>query len=216
MENIFAKYIREGRVRNHEQLRAVYHQLLMHTHPDATGTDQSAESFIGLGQQYSEARQLLDELSGDQASTVGSSAPNVRLSFFRHLEELDRLDMPFTFDRRRLQQQISAARAKANQLFEQWRPQQAELYSAAQRSYDQIKHEKHWVPYTFHTFYFNLRPVFHNITAYHLTGLPLYKKQLRQNLDAILHHLELKHHDALRDYILFLIQDIEDGPALFD
>ena len=63
--------------------------------------------------------------------------------------------------------------------------------------------------------YKNLRPIFFNLSNYHITGLEFYKKQLKRNLNQILKRLEDNNFLDLKKFLVFLINDIENGPAVF-
>lgn len=60
----------------------------------------------------------------------------------------------------------------------------------------------------------NVSPVFHNIITYHLTGIGLHERQVKQNLSEILQRLLDGGYSALRDFLLLLIQDMEAGAAV--
>jgi hypothetical protein len=62
----------------------------------------------------------------------------------------------------------------------------------------------------------NVRPILHNIIAFHLTGQKIYAKQARQNLSAILHLLKERGCPSLHDFILVLLEDINNGASLLD
>jgi hypothetical protein len=60
----------------------------------------------------------------------------------------------------------------------------------------------------------NVRPLVHNLVAYHLTGRELYAKQAKQNLSAIMHRLTERSCIAFRDFLSMLLDDMKNGPAV--
>jgi hypothetical protein len=100
-------------------------------------------------------------------------------------------------------------------MFRRWGARGIDFYGKADQEFDKIKNEKPEGPYLKKALGLNLIPVFHNIIMFHLTGRMVYKKQVRQNLDAILDRLKKSHHLAMKEYIEFLVSDMEDGAALF-
>ena len=73
--------------------------------------------------------------------------------------------------------EIEELKAEAYSHFISWKGEYGRLYSDSDRDYDRLKTERPSGPYMKHALAVNVSPVFHNIVAYHLTGMPLYKKQ---------------------------------------
>jgi hypothetical protein len=71
-------------------------------------------------------------------------------------------------------------------------------------------------PYLKHALALNVRPIYHNIIAFHLTGQGLYAKQAQQNISAVMHRLSEKGCHALHGFITFLFKDIKNGAAVLD
>jgi hypothetical protein len=211
-DNVFSRSIREGRIRDLQQLRSAYRSLVMKTHPDAIGSDGLASRFVALSSDYEEARAALE-------SRVPATAPsrprNHRLAYYQEMQRLQTLDVPYTFHRAENLQAIAAARRRARECFVTWNAMHAKLYAQAQKEYDGLKAGKPSGPYMKNALALNVSPVFHNIIAYHLTGAGVYRKQVRQNLNAILLRLIDEGYSSLRDFLLLLIQDMEIGPAVF-
>ena len=55
-ENIFVKYINAGKIRNLIDLKKIFHQLVMETHPDAVGSDRLVEKYISYQNDYEAAK----------------------------------------------------------------------------------------------------------------------------------------------------------------
>jgi len=208
MENIFIKYIQQGKIASLEELKRTYRQIVMKTHPDAVGSDSLVEEYIECRHCYEEARALFEnEVQHHQIS-------DYRLLFYKEYYSLERSDKPYAFNKYYFSRnQIELTKQRASEYFRKWQPERNELYEQANRIYDQIKLEKPRGPYMKHALLFNLSPVFHNILSYELTGLQFYQKQLKQNFAAVLFQLEQRQFHKLVEFIQFLIADMEQGPV---
>jgi hypothetical protein len=214
MKNIFLRRIRDGSIRSLEDLKGEYHRLVMRTHPDAVGSDDLVESFIAYSGYYEEAKKVLARMGSAPAPFVGA-AENYRLLFYREFYRLERIDKPYAFNKYYVTQvEIRDARQHSEEYFAKWRPDLISLYRRAQEHYDLIKKEKPRGPYMKYAMLFNLSPVFHNILSYQMTGLVFYKKQLKQNLAAVLSKLEERDMTELVQLIQLLIDDMDKGPAI--
>jgi len=213
------------------QLRGAYRALVLRTHPDAVGSERLLDRYLALSSQYEEARRLLGEAGGSRAAPPAGAAPeaapgtvprptaatarNHRLLYFRALHQLERVDKPYSFHREENRARISELKARARAAFKAWNGA-VELFDAADRDYDHLKAEKPVGPYLKDALAINVSPVFFNIVAFHLTGSPIYQQQVRQNLKAVLQKLADHHCTALRGFLEVLIDDMKDGPAVFD
>ncbi len=207
MENKLLKYIKDGRITNIGELRRLYRRIVLRTHPDSIGSDKLVNEFIEFSNYYEEAKALLVPINVDQ---------NHRLHFFRAMSLLERIELPYNQDKQTKRSRIDAIKNEAHAHFVKWKGDCAELYELANREYDSIQKEKPRGPYRKHALYANLRPVFHNIVAYHLSGSSLYQRQIRQNLEAVMLRLKERHFFSLSDYLKLLIEDMKNGPAVFD
>ncbi len=226
MENIFLRYMREGRIRNLEDLKGAYRALVMKTHPDAVGSDALVEEYIRYSGFYEEAKAVFaapsaaagaGAVAGDAARPTGGTEapPDYRLLFYREFYTLERLDLPYAFNKYYYtRMQIETARRKSFEYFSRWQGGSAELYGKAQAEYGLIKAEKPRGQDGKYAMLFNLTPVLHNILSYQMTGLAFYKKQLKQNFSAVLSKLEERGALNLIAFIRFLIRDMENGPAI--
>jgi curved DNA-binding protein CbpA len=215
MENIFVKYIREGRIRNLDELKSAYRRIVMKTHPDAVGSDDLVEKYIQYSGFYEEAKSIFAQARMEPAVIKADEPTDYRLLFYREFYTLERLDKPYAFNKYYFTQaEIQASRLRSFEYFSKWKSESIGLYTEAQRQYDQIKAEKPRGPYMKYAMLFNLSPVLHNILAYQMTGLPFYKKQLKQNLSAVFAKLEERRMQSLLDFIRLLITDMENGPAI--
>ena len=180
MDNIFIRYINQGKIGSLDDLKRTYRQIVMKTHPDAVGSDRLVEQYIECRNYYEEAKAIFENIE---------KHPNLdyRLQFYKEFYRLERIDKPYAFNKYYFsRKQIELSRQRAFDFFCRWQPDRIELYEQANRIYDQIKVEKPRGPYMKHALLFNLSPVFHNILSYQLTGLQFYRKQLKQNFAAVL------------------------------
>ena len=222
--NPLVRLIESGRVSTNAQLRSAYRTLVLKTHPDAVGSDRLLDRYLALSADYEEARRLLPEparsparpTAGSPASPPAVPPENHRLSYYRALRGLERIDKAYTFHRQRNLARIAELKGAARAAFAAWNPASLALYDAADRDYDRIKSEKPVGPYLNDALALNVGPVFHNILAFHLTGSSFYRQQVRQNLQAVLQKLARHGCDALRGFLEILIDDMKDGAALFD
>jgi len=213
MKNVFIQLIDEGRIPSLDALKRAYRRLVMKTHPDAIGSNHLVKEFLEFSEFYEEAKAYLSKQYQHLPSGVPPSVKNYRLEFFRQLKKLEAIDTPYTY--RRDWKQITPIKAAALEMFEKWGINDIELYITADIEYDRVKSEKPEGPYLKKALGLNLLPVFHNVIMFHLTGRIVYQKQVRQNLNAILDRLNLSGYVALREYIEFLVADMENGAAIF-
>jgi curved DNA-binding protein CbpA len=213
MQNIFMKYIQDGRIKNLEELRRVYRRLVLKTHPDTVGSDRLAHEFMELHASYEEAQDFLYSSESSPKQDYKEHTDNNRLAFYVQLMRLERTDTPFNFFKKRDEKKVSMLKAETYRCFREWRKDLSELYVKANQQYDQLKKEKPLGPYRKHALYYNLHPFFHNITAFQVLGNEFYFHQLKQNLNAVVARLEEREFFALKDYLLFLIHDAENGSA---
>lgn len=215
MENPLARLINEGKIRNLQQLKSTYRTLVMKTHPDAVGSDKLVEEYLSLSSYYEEARRLFENRNGQQGEPGKADELNHRLAYFQLLKKLEPIDKPYSFHRQRNSTTIRALQDEAQFHFRNWDGRHEPLYLAADREFDRIKSEKPSGPYMQHALAINISPIFHNIVAYHLTGMSFYRKQVNQNLKAILQRLVAEGYPALKEFIELLISDMDHGPAVF-
>jgi hypothetical protein len=209
MGNIFIRYIDQGKIRSLDELKRTYRQIVRKTHPDAVGSDRLVEKYLECRNCYEEARAILE------SQEERREPPDYRLLFYQEYYRLQRIGMPFAFNRHYFNREaVEQCRQRAREYFGKWREDRVGLYTEANRIYDQIKLEKPRGPYRKHALLFNLSPVFHNILSYQLTGLQFYRQQLRQNFAAVMFQLEQRGFHKLVEFVQFLIDDMEDGPAM--
>jgi len=213
--NPFIRLIEEGRITCLEDLRRSYRKIVMRTHPDASG-DSTALEFVTFSHFYEEAKGLLLNTASTTAEASEDLTANPRLQFYQRLQRIESLDMPYQFRRKEHHAEIRALRMDAADLFGAWKAAQTRLYETAERQQRQIWTDKPSGPYMKHALALNIRPVLHNVISFHLTGRPVYKRQARQNIRAIMTRLEEEGYSAFKEYLSLLIKDMENGPALFD
>jgi hypothetical protein len=216
-DNIFIKLIRDGRIGTLGELKRAYHRVVMRTHPDAVGSDRLVDVYIRYSSNYEEAVNLLTRSRPDPGPPPVEERVNHRLLFFREFYRLETIDKPYAFKKfYHTEEEIELCRKRALEHFQNWKPQSVRLYREANACYDQVKRERPSGPYMKEALLLNLTPVFHNITCFHVIGLELYRRQLKQNLPAVLARLKDRGFHQLVEYIGFLIADMENGPAIHD
>src|SRR5271157_237774 len=122
--------------------------------------------------------------------------------------------MPYAFHPVENVERINMTKKRAVKELSIWKPDIAELYAKAGEEYLSLKSEKPTGPYLKHALALNVRPIYHNIIAFHLTGQGLYAKQAQQNISAVMHRLSEKGCHALHGFITFLFEDIKNGAAV--
>jgi len=216
MSNVLVRLIHEGKIRTLQDLKSAYHTLVMKTHPDAVGSERHLESFLELSSQYGEARAYLASAEDRQSDSEKDGIINHRLGFFRQLHFIESLEMPYAFRKNENIDKLHLAKETAMNELSGWRKDLPELYKRADMEYVGIKNLKPMGPYLTHALALNVRPLIHNLVAYHLTGRDLYAKQARQNLSGIMHRLTANGCVALREFLSILLEDMKNGAAVLD
>ena len=215
MNNTLIQLIVDGRIRTLEDLRSTYHKLAMQTHPDAVGSDKLVRKFLEFSDQYEEAKAYLAQSKADLSSTE-TSRTNHRLEFYKQLHLIESLEMPYAFHTDENQESIAAAKQLAISALSKWNPTVVELYAKADSDHLSIKREKPRGPYLKHALALNIRPIIHNIVAFHLTGQEVYARQSQQNLNAIMQKLADQGWNALYGLLTFMIEDLKNGAAVLE
>lgn len=218
MENIFINLIKNGKIHNPDELKKAFRKIAKKTHPDIVGSDQFVQKFIQFKKNYEDAKQYLKLIHSIPEENVTTSEKNFRFLFFQELKKLDTLELPRNKNKK-IEDKINATKESLSNYFKKWRENYFELFLSANNEYQQIKDEK--PKYNLEnlrkpSLYKNLRPVFFNLSNYHITGLEFYKKQLKRNLNSIIERLEKNNFFALKKFLLFLIEDMENGPAVLE
>jgi hypothetical protein len=220
MENYFIKLIREGSIHSTEDLKRTFRLIAKKTHPDTAGTDRYVKEFMLFMEQYEEALKFLHELIGKERKVKEEVKINYRLSFYRQLIDIYFLEgYSLMTKRKETNTKISGAFINGADFFEKWQPSLAGLCKTGLADYEMIKNEKQKnvisnirkLP-----LFLNLRPILFNVAKYHITGLEFYKKQTGQNLDAVINRLEETGHIDFKEFLVFMINDMNNGPAIFD
>jgi len=214
--NPFIRLILGGRISSVEELKRSYRRIVMKTHPDALGSQDRTDEFVAFSSYYEEAKDLLFKRDHATTEKAAIAKANSRLQFFQKIERLETLDMPYAFHRDEHRSEIRSLRREAEELFHAWNPDKGDMYKDAERQHQRIWSGKPSGPYLKHALALNIRPVLHNVIAFHLTGRAVYKRQARQNIKAIMSRLEEEGYTSFRAYLSLLIHDMENGPALFD
>ena len=216
MTNPFIRLIVEGRLRTLMDLKAAYHNLVMQTHPDAVGSDRLLSKFLEFSDQYEEAKGYLAQSVQDHDVSTETVQSNPRLEFYRQLHLIESMEMPYAFRYQENQESIEAAKQAAISHLSKWKPEVVALYTKADADHVAIKHEKPNGPYLRHALALNIRPIVHNLVAFHLTGQEVYARQLRQNLSAIMQKLADRGWRSLHGFLTFLIEDLKNGAAVLE
>jgi hypothetical protein len=214
--NLLIQLIRAGRIRTFEGLKSAYRKLVLKTHPDAVGSDRHLESYLELSNQYEEAKAYLAESRQAQSIPADGENRNHRLAFFQQLDMIESLEMPYAFHPEENSDRLFFAKSAALAEISSWKKELGELYKAADREYVSIKNEKPMGPYLKHALALNIRPLVHNLIAFHLTGRDLYAKQARQNLSGIMHQLVEKGYGSLPEFLAHIIDDVQNGAAILE
>jgi hypothetical protein len=215
-DNPFLRLIKAGKIRTLQQLRSAYRTLMLKSHPDAVGSDRLIDKYLSFSSCYEEAKQVFEDPGPMKAGSAKPASKNHRLAYFQILQKLERMDRPYNFHRTENLGHILQLKHEASLHFGKWDAANRRLYEEADRDYDRLKTEKPSGPYMKNALALNISPVVHNIVAYHLTGIAFYKKQVRQNLPAVLQKLSDHQCRALRGFLEVLIDDMGNGPAIFD
>jgi hypothetical protein len=215
MGNPLIRLIHDGKINSLQQLKSTYRTLVMKTHPDAVGSDRLIEGYLSLSSYYEEAKQFFDNVNGVRNESGKVVPQNHRLAYYQILQKLELIDKPYSFHRQQNSRRIEELKAEAYTHFRTWNGHHEKLYVEADKDYDRLKSEKPFGPYLKHALAINVSPVFHNIVTYHLTGMMFYRKQVNQNLKAILQRLAAEECPALKEFIELLICDMNNGPAVF-
>jgi hypothetical protein len=213
--NPFVKLIQAGKIRTPQQLRSAYRTLVMKSHPDTVGSDRLLDKYLSFSSFYEEAKQAFADIEPAETGTPPPLSENHRLAYYQILQKLERIDKPYSFRRNENLPRISELKSQASFHFNKWDAGNQKLYAEADHDYDRLKTEKPSGPYMKNALAINVGPIFHNIIAYHLTGETFYRKQVKQNLPAVLQKLADHHCQALRGFLEVLIDDMSNGPAVF-
>jgi hypothetical protein len=216
MNNALIQLIVDGRIRTLEDLRSTYHKLAMQTHPDSVGSDKLIRKFLEFSDQYEEAKAYLAQSVQDHGLSLETPETNHRLEFYKQLHLIESLEMPYAFHLYENQESIRVAKQMAISALSQWKPSVVDLYVKADSDHQSIKREKPRGPYLKHALALNIRPIIHNIVAFHLTGQEVYARQSQQNLNAIMQKLADQGWNALHGLLTFMIEDMKNGADVLE
>ena len=132
------------------------------------------------------------------------------------MHSIESMEMPYAFHSDENQESIKVAKQLAIAALSQWKPAVVDLYVKADSDHLSIKREKPRGPYLKHALALNIRPIIHNIVAFHLTGQQVYAKLIQQNLNAIMQRLADQGWNALYGFLTFMIEDIKNGAAVLE
>jgi curved DNA-binding protein CbpA len=98
MSNVLLQLIETGRIQTLDGLKAAYRKAVMKTHPDAAGSNKYLESYLKLRSQSEEAKAYFARAQNTQANLDEAENRNHRLAFFEKLNQIETLEMPYTFN----------------------------------------------------------------------------------------------------------------------
>ena len=216
MSNVLIQLIRTGKIRSDEDLKRAYRKIVLKTHPDAVGSNELLERYLEFSRYFEEAKSYIAANAPAHPEQEAPDRPNHRLAFFQSLNVVESVELPYAFHPEDNREALDAAKKAAIEELEGWKPRWVELYQKADRDSVRIKSEKPRGPYLKHALGLNIRPVLHNIIAFHLTGRSLYARQVKQNLSGIMHRLEEEGHSSLASFLMLLVEDLKNGPAVLE
>jgi len=188
----------------------------MQTHPDAVGSDKLLQKFLQFSDQYEEAKGYLIQSIKETDSSRETNTPNHRLAFYKQLNVIESLEIPYALHLEENQESILASKQAAIRALSEWKPDIVDLFTKAEDEYVSIKKEKPRGPYLKHALALNIRPIIHNVIAYQLTGQELYARQSRQNLSAIMQKVADQDWRSLYGLLTFMIEDLKNGAAVLE
>jgi hypothetical protein len=129
---------------------------------------------------------------------------------------IESLEMPYAFRSDENQESIKVAKQLALEALSGWKPAVVDLYVKADADHLAIKRDMPRGPYLRHALALNIRPLIHDIVAFHLTGQEVYARQSQQNLNAIMQKLADQGWNALHGLLTFMIEDLKNGAAVLE
>jgi len=216
MRNALIELIRDGKIRSPGDLKKIYRKMVLQTHPDAIGSTILLESYLEIRRHYEEAERYLVDHGVKKAHGDNGSPVNSRLGFFKEWDVIETLEMPYAFPPEENKRKLAEAKQAAFTMLATWRPEWKELYKSVDEDSVRMKHGIPLGPYLKHAMALNVRPLAHNIIYFHLTGRTIYARQAKQNFAAIMYRLEQEGFGALREFLVLLVEDVQNGPAILE
>jgi hypothetical protein len=217
--NYFIDLINKGKISGLDDLKKAYRKIAMKTHPDIVKSDRYVKDFMQCKTYFEEAKLFLKENIKVEEEPIIINE-NFRLMFYQELEEIYYLEAAYFFKKEEsVFKRIKLANVESLKYLKKWKPEFQDLYVSAGLEYEKIMKEKRKNDISNlrkPSLFINLRPVFFNIAKYHTTGLKFYQNQIKQNISPVLKRLEDENYYVVREYLLFLINDLKSGSALFD
>ncbi len=201
MANIFTQLIDSGRVGTAAELKSAYRRIIQKLHPDTSAFSNSEDLFIEYTRQYNEALNSFAE-----NPEAGSAGVNYQELFYTEYLRLEMVDKPFAFKQSN-PETIDDIKNRALNYFAGWRNNLLPLYITANEEYDLIKAEKINSASESDKLIFGLTVVFNNILKYRITGLKLYRIQLKQSFDELIAKLKQQNYSSLAEFLIFLADE---------
>jgi hypothetical protein len=208
--------VEAGTIQNLDELKSAYHRAVIRTHPDTVGSNERLDLFLQLSRHYQEARDALATAARNAEQRQRADKLGHRLAFFQQWERIESMELPYMWRKPVNETALRRARQAAVLELSKWRKEWAGLYEQADREYRAIKESKPGGPYLKDALGLNVRPLVHNIIAFHLTGQTLYRRQARQNVVGIMHELEQRGYKSLRALLSSFLGDMWNGAAILD
>ncbi len=208
MSNRFIPLIENRKIRNVEELKAVYRVLAKNTHPDATGSSDKARLFVEITREYEEA---LTYVESRAANAPASSEPKRfdKQALYLELQGLLARGFPFVpksdaakeiylRSREKFLEQVTLWNRNYRSLFEEFEMMLIQMYDNPRKKEDietvfQILYDGFYFQYT---------------------GVGYYKNRAHMNYAKLCHERKYNHRLPVPRLLNLLLLDLENGPIL--
>lgn len=211
IKNPFLPLIRDGKITTSDELKKVYRRLLKETHPDKVGSEERLDLFLQLESFYKEA---LEQFSTAEKPNKAES----RLQFYKALLLILDLESRLKLSRKEVEASLERVAKEVTKYWEEWQGRENPFFYPAfhnlvsflgQTGINDLDHLRE--PSLFRT----IAPVLYKICAYHISAKSFYIKQINRGFILLEETLKKEGQEALLQWILFLLQDAQKGPAIF-
>ena len=212
MGNALVQLIRDGKIQSTADLKKLYHQMVLKTHPDTIGSNMLIESYLEIRRHYEEATRYLAARGTPVTHHKEFDSSRHRLRFFQQWDVIEAIETPYAFHSGADQPKLAQAKQEAVSELAAWKPEWKELYRTADEESVRMQRGIPLGPYLKHAMGLNVRPLVHNIIRLHLTGQFIYRTQAKQNFATIMYRLEQEGFAVLKKLLLLLVEDMRNGP----
>jgi hypothetical protein len=206
--NIFSKYIDEGRVKTQEELRKQFRILAKRLHPDASTLDESGALFIRLKRDFEAAKAELSKPVPD------SPLPRIvsREEFYQAFWELEASSFPVDGRIRKASKTYTRRVAEFAKLLDGLDKPPDCSFSDVERELYELR-DRGIID---NPLFGRIRMIFYNLITWHLEPRKFTRQALEKWMGEIDGELEGLGMGATRSFLLWLIRDMDRGPALAD